>query len=97
MLHRLLIDLFCEILLSLNCRQVFFINKCLSRSKQHNVFEMKSHRTIESDDVAYATMRERHTKISNYPLFCIFCVIFGGISFSIFPKIFGKLWILLSI
>ena len=97
MLHRLLIDLFCENLLSSNCRQVFFINKCLSRSKQHNVFEMKSHRTIESDDVAYATMRERHTKISNYPLFCIFCVIFGGISFSIFPKIFGKLWILLSI
>jgi hypothetical protein len=29
-------------------------------------------------------MREGHTKISNYPLFCIFCVIFGGISFSIF-------------
>jgi len=68
----------------------------LSHSKQHNVFEMKFHRSIQSDDVAYATMRERYTKISNYPLFCIFCVIFGGISFSIFPKIFGKFWVYLQ-
>jgi len=97
MLYRLFIDLFCENLLSSNCRQVFFVKIYLSHSKQHNVFQMKFHRSIQSDDVAYATMRERYTKISNYPLFCIFCVIFGGISFSIFPKIFGKFWSLPSI